>query len=233
MSNIHARLDHLIDKFKHDVRDLIDSAVAEERTGLMNKLEAFIDTDGKSTDQEVVQFVKDKVEQIEPKVIVDIKASHEPLKALNEAVEPEMCQYCGVKPIAPNSRKYCSKECGNRAGAKAAYERKKVNKPEVKPKLLPAKAVTRKEPMKVVMKSPELSNRPLMEFVGKKKNENKPFICSFCGKPSDDRYCSKFCEDEDNRLKTLNKGKSYSEYLKEKGLKIKKQPTFRYEDRHE
>jgi len=128
--NAYLRLDHLIDKFKHDVREIIDSAVAEERASLMNKLEAFIDTDGKSTDEEIVQFVKDKVEEIKPEIIVDITASHEPLKALTEAIEepvkPEpACEQCKTNPIGMNgygSKKYCSKG-GNRAIALAQAER--------------------------------------------------------------------------------------------------------------
>lgn len=126
--NAYLRLDHLIDKFKHDVREIIDGAVAEERASLMNKLEAFIDTDGKSTDNEVVEFVKDRVEQIKPEVVVDIKVSEEPLKHLTEGetVNEPACEQCKTNPIGMNgygSKKYCSKECGNRAIALAQAER--------------------------------------------------------------------------------------------------------------
>lgn len=71
-----------------------------------------------------------------------------------------------------------------------------------------------------------------MDFVGtKKKAREVPFLCSYCGKPCDDRYCSTHCESEDKRLATLTKPKSYSEHLAAKGIKLKKIPTFELKDR--
>lgn len=115
----------MIDKFKHDIRDLIESARAEERSGIMNKLEAFIDTDGKTTDEKIVDFVVDKVRDFKPDVAIDIQASENPIENLTSD-PPKLCEQCNLNPVGMHgygSKKYCSKECGNRAIAMAQAER--------------------------------------------------------------------------------------------------------------
>jgi hypothetical protein len=42
MTNINARLDHIIDRFKHDIRDLIEIAVKEEHAEIMERLDNFV-----------------------------------------------------------------------------------------------------------------------------------------------------------------------------------------------
>lgn len=73
-----------------------------------------------------------------------------------------------------------------------------------------------------------------MDFVGTKKKNDKPFLCSYCGKPCDDRYCSSHCESEDKRFNELagKKNKSYAQILADKGLKLKKEPKFNFNDRY-
>lgn len=191
------KLDLLIDRFKHDVREIIDSAVASERTKLMSKLEAFIDTDGKSADVETVQTVKKVVAKV-------VTINKETIDDVPETLKPKdkECGFC----------KRRGEPCVKHGGKPSQYVPKpKKEKPAI---LLPAHNPPAKE------ESAQLSNRPLIEFVGtKKKESDKPFLCGYCGKPCDDRYCSNHCESEDKRLATLNKGKSYSEYLSEKGIK--------------
>lgn len=219
MSNIYARLDHLIDRFKHDVRDLIDSAVSEERTVIMERLQSFVSVDSNVPKklfeggiiEKGTEFVGDGIgspayvmppPSIMPKVVFTDKSE-------------KTCGHC----------KRRGEPCVKHGGKSSQYVPKK--KREKQAIMLPATTPERKE------EPAQLSNRPLIEFVGKKKEEDKPFICGYCGKPCDDRYCSAHCEREDKLFNemTSNKGKSYAQIMTEKGVKPKK-VTFEYKDRH-
>jgi len=239
--NINARLDHLLDKFKHDLRDLIDSARAEERSGVMNRLESFLETDDKpkfavggiveKTDiivgeKDIITITQEDVLSNSPKVQEAIKINEaDPLPIPKKS---RLCIICGDSIEGTHKRrKICTKE---------SCRKQYVNDYQKKIKERQAEGIKKRledtsRPVQALpADTPPESNRPLMEFVGTKKK--KPFICGFCGKPCDDRYCSPHCESEDKRLSNLTKGKSYSELLQEKGLKVRKSFHFSPEDRH-
>lgn len=237
--NINARLDHLLDRFKHDVRDLIDSAVAEEREQLVKRMEAFIKTGGKpNADPAIVDKIEGyaKGGYIEggptivigekpPAMVTIDKTLIDDLPPLTHAkalpTQPikvefaRKCEMCGDSIEGTHKRrKICIKpECRKAYMKRQAAAHTKRQKEKIEAR----KSDDSNPPKEMPDNTPPLSNRPLSEFLGTKKK--RPFLCGFCGKPCDDRYCSTHCEDEDKRLSSLNKGKSYSEYLSEKGIK--------------
>ncbi len=258
--NTNARLDHLIDKFKHDVRDLIQSAVEEEREKLMEGLRGYIGKKPKHAQFETIPKVPilPAIEDVADDSVIIVQSNpanskdklpckwctkrgepcfrHGGTKKAYTAKSPRFvesdgrqmyCIQCKVEPIDRNnyrSDKFCSALCAGRWAAKKSKRKSRGLEPYPETPLYEPVQVIIAKPSKKnveVNKSEEqLSNRPLIDFVKKKK----PFLCSYCGKPCDDFYCSSHCESEDKRLKELQSrpNKSYAEIASEKGLKINK-----------
>lgn len=217
MSNIKARVDHLFDKFKHDLYEIIDIAVAEERDRILSDISEFVNVPSKAavktTDRVIIppapvlpsvrdieKAEREKQKQ-EPKPCGFCKRRGEPCarhggvstvyvpKKKEAGSDPRQryCINCRSEPInliIYNSDKFCSKECSNRFSArKSIRKRKGLSLPSEEPVYEP------------------ITNRPLIEFVGKKKRTiDLPEV-------------------------VIHKStKSYSDHLREKGLSVR--PTF-------
>jgi hypothetical protein len=250
MSNIYPQLDHLLDKLKYDLRDLIDSAVSDEREKIMDGIRDFVG--GVGMDKLKVGGIVEKSDKLvgeDRSGPVQVRPIP-PVKQKPDATPEELryCINCRKKPIEKSVYKsdhFCSLVCSNRWGARQHGRRKRGLENELMtPVLEPLEdkfCLRCGEPVpdrarhaeycssfcknrataarsKANKRSPqlsdkpieELSNRPLIEFVGKKK---------------------KTVELPEEVIHRSNK--SYADHLREKGLTVRKAPTFTYADRHE
>lgn len=194
-----------------NIDDELDKAFA----GFRNKIKAIV---LKAADKEK-KMVVDKLNNFLKQTDAPNGSNVKVVKKLNKTIPytpkdstkvvPE--RYCSNEkcnnPINTTNPKaiFCSRECKSRQTARAYKKRKKDEK---------------------------LSNRPMSEFLGTKKVESeKKFTCEYCGNPSDSKYCNEYCEKGDKHFNSVTPVKRYSDILREKGMKIKKDPTFTPEDR--